>query len=160
MKDNNNMSTSWYKKMLRAAVDEQNSSEKDQLYAHARRACAELFRRAGASEAQAQSDAHLDMSRHHSLHRDDLTGRGLSGTPAHEYHSEAAQDHRALAGPTAEQMAALTAYAAWAGDGWKDRLASDWMRAGSEWDGPYHLLHQLRNNCGPSWLREVTTNEK
>ena len=61
----------------------------------------------------------------------------------------------ALAGPTAEQVAALAAYAAWAGDDWKDRLASDWMRAGSEWDGEWAHLQQLRNNFGPSWLREV-----
>jgi len=58
--------------------------------------------------------------------------------------------------PTDEQLAALGAYAAWAGDDWKYRLTSDWVRAGSEWDGPYHLLHQLRNTLGPTWLARVS----
>ena len=54
--------------------------------------------------------------------------------------------------PTQEQLEALRAYAEWAGRDWKQRLALDWMRAGSEWDGPYHLLHQVRNRLGPAWL--------
>lgn len=53
---------------------------------------------------------------------------------------------------TPEQQSALLDYAAWAGPSWKDKLTSDWMRAGTDWSGPYHLLHQIRNNFGPSWL--------
>lgn len=56
--------------------------------------------------------------------------------------------------PNAEQLEALKQYAAWAGSRWKASLRTDWFRAGSLWDGPYHLLHQLRNNLGPSWLAQ------
>lgn len=54
--------------------------------------------------------------------------------------------------PREEQRQALETYAEWAGAGWKERLASDWFRAGSRWSGPYYLLQQLRNSHGPSWL--------
>jgi hypothetical protein len=60
---------------------------------------------------------------------------------------------------TKEQADALKAYAAWCksrGMAWKDRLFDDWMRAGSDWHGPYHLLHQVRNRRGPSWLSKLT----
>ena len=58
-----------------------------------------------------------------------------------------------MKGPTAAQLCALRDYAGWAGDNWKSELSHDWMRAGSEWSGPYELLHQLRNTLGPSWLK-------
>mgnify|MGYP004450879351 FL=1 len=51
-----------------------------------------------------------------------------------------------------EKIQALTEYATWAGKGWKDRLVTDWMRAGSRFRGEYHILHQIRNTHGPSWL--------
>jgi len=56
--------------------------------------------------------------------------------------------------PNAEQLDALKQYAAWAGDNWKSKLSRDWMRAGSEWDGPYPLLQQVRNSLGPAWLAQ------
>ena len=59
---------------------------------------------------------------------------------------------------TREQMEALVAYRAWCkgrGVEWRRQLADDWMRAGTDWDGPYHLLHQIRNQQGPSWLVDV-----
>ena len=49
---------------------------------------------------------------------------------------------------TAEQTAALKSYAAWAGDQWIRRLRRDWMRSGSEWDGAWAYLQQLRNDAG------------
>ena len=53
-----------------------------------------------------------------------------------------------------ETMRAVIDYAAWAGPGWKARLLADWQRAGSDWRGSYHVLHQLRNAQwgGPKWL--------
>lgn len=63
---------------------------------------------------------------------------------------------------TQEQADALIAYRAWCkerGVEWRRRLAADWMRAGSEWSGPYHLLHQIRNQQGPSWLVDVQIHE-
>ena len=54
--------------------------------------------------------------------------------------------------PTTEQLAELAKYAAWAGRTWKRELVGDWMRAGSDFPGDYHLQHQLRNQQGPSWL--------
>ena len=55
--------------------------------------------------------------------------------------------------PNQEQLDALRAYAeGWEDDGWKRRLRLDWSRAGSDWEGPFHLLQQLRNSHGPAWL--------
>jgi len=50
--------------------------------------------------------------------------------------------------PTPEQANALSEYAAWAGEDWKTRLRSDWMRAGSFWrsqTSDWCYLQQLRN---------------
>ena len=49
---------------------------------------------------------------------------------------------------TPEQENALSEYAEWAGENWKTRLRSDWMRAGSEWRSDtsgWGYLQQLRN---------------
>jgi hypothetical protein len=56
---------------------------------------------------------------------------------------------------TAEQRQAVIDYAKAHGDDWQRKLRRDWMRAGSSWDGPYHLLQQVRNSHGPSWLAKV-----
>ncbi len=53
---------------------------------------------------------------------------------------------------TPEQLDAVKAYARDYGTTWKDSLRSDWMRSGSKWIGPYHLLQQIRNQHGPRWL--------
>ena len=53
---------------------------------------------------------------------------------------------------TQEQQDALQQYANAHGRGWKSRLNADWARGGSNWPGPYHLLHRVRNSHGPSWL--------
>lgn len=65
------------------------------------------------------------------------------------------QKPSSLSDLTPEQAQALQDYATWAGPDWKDRLYTDWMRAGSDWPGPYNLLHQIRNNFGPSWLNAL-----
>jgi hypothetical protein len=57
---------------------------------------------------------------------------------------------------TTEQEDALVAYAQAHGRTWKQQLQRDWMAAGSRWDGPYHLLHRLRNTHGPAWLARVS----
>lgn len=53
------------------------------------------------------------------------------------------------------QIKAIVDYAEWAGSKWKNKLKVDWMRAGSEWDGDYALLQQVRNEQGPGWLTKV-----
>jgi hypothetical protein len=65
---------------------------------------------------------------------------------------------------TPEQRQAIIDYAAWkmssrcdGGCDWVSSLLVDWNRAGSRWTGPYHLLHQLRNQRGPRWLIERTS---
>ena len=62
--------------------------------------------------------------------------------------------------PTSEQLAALTAYATQHGRDWKTTLGDAWMTGRydsatvrREHDG---LLQQVRNQCGPSWLRAAT----
>lgn len=58
--------------------------------------------------------------------------------------------------PTTEQLVALRAYADWAGKNWKTQLRRDWSRSGSQWNGEYAHLQQLRNQFGPSWLATFT----
>lgn len=58
--------------------------------------------------------------------------------------------------PTEEQLEALRSFKAKWGVQWKAELSSQWARGGegggymSRPDG--HLLHQLRNSFGPTWL--------
>lgn len=54
---------------------------------------------------------------------------------------------RNLADLTAEQEAALAAFAAKTGRNWKSALSDAWMRAAAP-----PILHRLRNTHGPSWL--------
>ena len=63
---------------------------------------------------------------------------------------------------TDEQAEALVSYIKWCKERkveWRQRLSTDWMRAGSDWSGPYHLLHQIRNRLGPRWLVDVQVYE-
>jgi len=53
---------------------------------------------------------------------------------------------------TAEDVAALRDYAIEFGPKWKDCLAVDWYNARAE-GMRGSILHGLRNNLGPSWLR-------
>lgn len=54
---------------------------------------------------------------------------------------------RQLPDLTAEQEAALAAFAAKNGRHWKARLSDAWMKAAAP-----PILHHLRNTHGPSWL--------
>ena len=52
-----------------------------------------------------------------------------------------------------DQSAALAAYAREHGRCWKRDLLADWM-SGRDADHPEgHLLRQVRNTFGPSWLK-------
>lgn len=51
--------------------------------------------------------------------------------------------------PTAEQVAALKAYAAKNGRTWKSKLLADWMGARIS-EGA--ILRSVRNDFGPTWL--------
>lgn len=54
--------------------------------------------------------------------------------------------------PTREQVDALRAFAGRRGRNWKSKLLSMWFngRDASEPNG--HLLRQVRNQLGPTWL--------
>ena len=92
----------------------------------------------------------------------DDTGRLVS-----EYHTDDRQDAidtadvtlARMAGPTAEQLAAVAAFATRHGRTWRADLAAAWL-AGTDASEPAgHLLRQVRNRFGPRWLRDVTRAE-
>jgi hypothetical protein len=60
------------------------------------------------------------------------------------------------AGPSPDQLSAVAAYAARHGRAWRAALATAWLtgRDTAEPDG--HLLRQVRNTYGPTWLATVT----
>jgi hypothetical protein len=54
--------------------------------------------------------------------------------------------------PTQEQLQALREFAKKYGRNWKQELSDMWL-AGRDANEPNgHLLRQVRNQCGPSWL--------
>jgi hypothetical protein len=55
---------------------------------------------------------------------------------------------------TPEQEARLRAYAAEYGPGWKDRLISSWITGSDDQQPNGHLLRQIRNQLGPTWLKK------
>lgn len=55
---------------------------------------------------------------------------------------------------TSEQEETLQTYAEWYGKGWKDKLRSDWMRAGTHAPVEWSHLQRLRNTHGPMWLAQ------
>jgi hypothetical protein len=57
--------------------------------------------------------------------------------------------------PTAEQVAALYDYAAKYGAQWKAKLANAWLNGSDAREPDGHLLRQMRNRGGPSWLKRV-----
>jgi len=61
--------------------------------------------------------------------------------------------------PNDDQLTALKAYAEKYGSGWKSSLSTAWMTGKdcNEPDG--HLLRQLRNRFGPSWLVKFNLEE-
>jgi hypothetical protein len=56
--------------------------------------------------------------------------------------------------PRPAQLVALREYAEQFGTDWKERLAADWLNAGTgtSFKGDFAYLQQLRNGYGPSWL--------
>ena len=50
---------------------------------------------------------------------------------------------------TQEQIAAIVAFAEYAGRSWKAQLSAAWERAAMP-----GILHGLRNSHGPAWLAE------
>jgi hypothetical protein len=60
-----------------------------------------------------------------------------------------------LNGPSAEQLAAVEAFAAKYGKlrgGWQEHLLTVWMSGADAREPDGHLLRQLRNQFGPRWL--------
>ncbi len=57
--------------------------------------------------------------------------------------------------PTSEQLFALENYRANHGRNWKMHLWHDWMNAEYNGATDAHLLQQVRNNLGPSWLHKL-----
>ncbi len=54
--------------------------------------------------------------------------------------------------PSREQVEALKAWAAIYGRNWKSALRDAWMNGNYNGFADSHLLQQVRNNFGPSWL--------
>ena len=54
--------------------------------------------------------------------------------------------------PTTEQMEALKRFAEVHGRTWKSQLNDMWMIAAYSGNPDAHLLQQVRNQFGPSWL--------
>ena len=54
--------------------------------------------------------------------------------------------------PTTEQLAAVQAYATKYGEGWKRQLVLAWNQGTDVREPQGHLLRQVRNQFGPTWL--------
>jgi hypothetical protein len=57
-----------------------------------------------------------------------------------------------LKGPNQEQLAALQHYAISRGRSWKQDLNTAWMNGADAREDDGHLLRQVRNDFGPTWL--------
>lgn len=65
--------------------------------------------------------------------------------------------------PSPEQLQALQAFADKKGRSWKQALSDAWMNGSDDREPNGHLLRQLRNQFGPSWLatyKPSTSGEK
>lgn len=58
--------------------------------------------------------------------------------------------------PTPDQLEALRAYKAKHGAHWKSALNSAWQVGSDVREPNGHLLRQVRNQLGPSWLKTAT----
>jgi hypothetical protein len=58
--------------------------------------------------------------------------------------------------PSAEQLAAVAAFAGRHGRDWRYALADAWSTGRDTREPDGHLLRQVRNICGPAWLATVT----
>lgn len=54
--------------------------------------------------------------------------------------------------PTTEQLEALNAFRVKYGRKWRNTLVDKWMLGTDDREPNGHLLRQLRNQFGPSWL--------
>lgn len=54
--------------------------------------------------------------------------------------------------PTAQQIAALQSFAKANRRNWKQRLNYYWTIANYDDNGDTHILQQIRNEFGPTWL--------
>jgi hypothetical protein len=57
--------------------------------------------------------------------------------------------------PTPEMLAALQAFRARHGRTWKDKLMTMWLTGRDANEPQGHLLRQVRNRLGPSWLAKL-----
>ena len=57
--------------------------------------------------------------------------------------------------PTTEMLSALQSFADCHGEDWKEQLSFAWMNGSDEREPNAHLLRQVRNHLGPSWLINV-----
>jgi len=57
-----------------------------------------------------------------------------------------------IVGPNQEQLEALQRYATSRGRSWKAKLNAAWMNGADAREPDGHLLRQVRNEHGPSWL--------
>jgi len=57
--------------------------------------------------------------------------------------------------PSPDQLAAVAAYAARHGRTWRADLAAAWWTGRDAAEPAGHLLRQVRNTYGPSWLATV-----
>ena len=65
---------------------------------------------------------------------------------------------RIIKNPNAEQALAVQNFAEAYGDGWIDALARAWQNGTDTSYADGHLLRQVRNQCGPSWLYATRKN--
>jgi hypothetical protein len=55
---------------------------------------------------------------------------------------------------TEEEVAALVAFAGRNGRSWKEKLWTIWGNGRDYYEPEGQVLHQIRNNYGPSWLHD------
>lgn len=60
--------------------------------------------------------------------------------------------------PNAEQLEALKTYASKHGRSWKQELLNDWLSGKDAHHPNGHLLRQVRNQFGPTWLNKFSLN--
>lgn len=62
--------------------------------------------------------------------------------------------------PNEEQLAALRAFKARHGRNWKTTLSAKWSNGTDTAEPNGHLLRQVRNQGGPTWLANFKLEEK
>lgn len=62
--------------------------------------------------------------------------------------------------PSEEQLMAVCTYAEKHGRDWKEKLNNAWLNGSDANEPNGHLLRQVRNQFGPSWLAEFNLGAK